>query len=343
MVLAALAAVVLLSGCTGKQDPGPQPSAQAVVQEEVVPLGYYRKPKDGQVCKKLDPAPLQALIPGIAPGPAIGVFQSRLKCEFSVNTPSLVSIVVAAEMFESADGTAKFRELLVNTTQGIGTAVTLPLSRAEAFVDGIGVNVFEQNMALSGGGYVTDKAMVTPRLAEVVQRMVDEMLLILRKEYQSTTGPSPTAQAKERRVVSPLLVRGREVALEQTYFEVQFILREDLDDLDPSPTVAQTYGSTKANNVLIFAATLAVLKAEAQIDSTLTRLAREGITMAKPVSDKLDEWTEIRCGDGKIKQFTGALCLWRDKDSIGVVAFPGQTPADVKADLLALRDLVTKG
>jgi len=219
----------------------------------------------------------------------------------------------------------------------------LPLSRAEAFVDGIGVNVFEQNMALSGGGYVTDKAMVTPRLAEVVQRMVDEMLLILRKEYQSTTGPSPTAQAKERRVVSPLLVRGREVALEQTYFEVQFILREDLDDLDPSPTVAQTYGSTKANNVLIFAATLAVLKAEAQIDSTLTRLAREGITMAKPVSDKLDEWTEIRCGDGKIKQFTGALCLWRDKDSIGVVAFPGQTPADVKADLLALRDLVTKG
>jgi hypothetical protein len=342
MWCAVLAAALVLSGCTGKQTPLPQ-SSSAAAQEEVVPAGFYRKPKDGEICKKLDPAPLKALLPGIEPGPAMGIYQGYLKCEFTRNTPSLVNVDMRVWMYPSAEQAAKERETTVNLTATAVRTLTLPLSQAQASADDDRLTVIDQNMVLAGGVSAVDKALVTPQLVEVVHQLADNLVVLLRKEFQATTGPSPTAQPRQVRVVSPPAVHGRTPQYEQQYDEVRFILREDLDRLDASDAVASAYGTTKANNVLIFAATLAVLKTEAQIDAALTRLAREGITLTRPVSDKLDEWTEIRCGDGRIKQFTGALCLWRDKDSIGVAAFPGQKPAEVKADFLTLRKLATEG
>lgn len=348
---AALAAVLMMGACTGREAPsGPTssagPSAAPAVQAEQVPAGYFRKPKDGEVCKKIDLAALQAVVPGIEAGPSSGVFHGTLKCEFQVMTPSLVLVTFGARMFDSAEQAAKHRETILNYLGTVPRTVTLPVSKAEAFVTDGALDVYEQNMHLGGGVYATDKAMVTERLTQTIQRIVDDFLIVVRKEFQSTTGPSPTAQAqRERRVVSPQAVNGKRLAgFDGRQFDkILFALRFALDHLGASPAVAATYGSSKSNNIMIFAATLAVIKTDAQIDATLLRLALEGITMSKPASDKLDEWTEIRCGEAKIKEFTGAMCLWRDKDSIGVAVFPGQKPADVKADFLTLRKLATEG
>lgn len=342
---AALAAALVLSGCTSEEKAAAPPSAAPVVaQEEAVPAGYFRKPKDGELCKKVDVAALQAVVPGLAAGPAAGVFQGRLKCDFQVTAPSLVSVTIYATMYESADLAAKDLQDVRNIDTGM-KPVTLPASKAEALVSGAGVTVLEQNLLLSGGVYATDKAVLTERFGDAVRKVVDDFLIVVRKELQSTTGPSPTAQPqRERRVVSPNAVSGRQFTHpERQYDEIMFGLRIDLDNLDPSPAVAMVYGNSKANNVMIFAATVAVLKTDAGIDATLTRLAREGITMSKPVTEKLDGSTEIRCGEAKLMAFTGALCLWRDNDSLGVAAFPGQKPADVKADFLTLRRLATTG
>jgi hypothetical protein len=186
---------------------------------------------------------------------------------------------------------------------------------------------------------------VTPPLIEAVRKVVDDFLLVVRKELQSVTGPSPTAAPpRERRVVSPNAVAGRQHAYqEQQYDDLRITLMFDLDRLDPSPAVAAIYGSSKSGNVMIFAATLALLKTDAQIDSTLSRLEREGITMSKPVTERPDDSTEIRCGDSMVKGSPAALCLWRDKDSLGVALFPGQRPAGVKADFLTLKRLATTG
>ena len=50
---ASLAVALVLGGCTSETKPDTGPSAAPVVaQEEVVPAGYFRKPKDGEICKK---------------------------------------------------------------------------------------------------------------------------------------------------------------------------------------------------------------------------------------------------------------------------------------------------
>jgi hypothetical protein len=281
---AALIAVLVLGGCTteAKPDAVPGPSAApSVAPEEVVPAGYFRKPKDGEVCKKVDLTPLQAVLPGISVGPASGVFQDYLKCDYTISTSLVLGVAFRATMFDSAEQAAKELDFTRDVNPDLRT-ITLPVSKAQALVSSDGLGVFEQNMSLSGGAYATDKAMLTERLAEAVHRTFDALLVILRKEFQATTGPSPTAQPQnQRRVVSPNAFHGRMF----TY------------DLDPSPTVAATYGSSKSNNVMIFAAALTI----------------------------------------------GALCLWRDNDSIGMAVVPGQKPADVKADFLTLRRLATTG
>lgn len=308
-----------------------------------MPVGFYRKAKDGEPCNKVDLAAIRAVVPGIALGPSTGVTKGALSCDLTVSSPSFVDVGVAAAMFASAEDAKKEYDGFLNQFPS-WRKLSLAATKAEANTTKEYLVLLDQNMLLSAHWYAADKALLTEKFSETVGATADSLLAVLRKDLQSTTGPSASAKPVQRRVSTPDAVHGRKGGLADLKAdEIRFILQRSLDELDKSPAIAMAYGTTSANNVLVMGATLAELTQAAQIDSVLARLAVEGITLSRSSTEKLGDGTEIRCGEAKLKDLAGALCVWRDNFSIGIAAFPGQKPADVKADFLTLRELVTRG
>lgn len=338
-----LAAALALGACTATPEPAPSAQPSPAQPEQQVPAGYYRQAKDGELCKKVDLAPLTAVVPGMAVGSSTGVSQGNLRCDYTATAPSLVNLNIWLTMHDSADKARKVFEDAMNHSPG-GRPVTLPVSKfaAIAATTGDGISVLDQNLLAGAGTYAADKTLITEKYAAAVHRIFDALLTLVRRELQATTGPSASAPpAAARKVTSPDAVRGRQRNADNRWFEITFSLGESLRGLDKDPPVKSAYGSTSAGNVMIFAATLNV-KANAA-ETVLATLASEGITWSNPAAEKMPDGAEIRCGDGKIKDQTGAVCLWYDQYSLGVAVFPGQKPADTKADFIALRELATRG